>query len=128
MKEATKMAIKLNLKKSIIPVEIGDFKFEVDLSDEKANAFEEAIIKFLKGIKELSNEAKNESKLGDLLEDAFDELLGEGAFEKLYGYAKRLDSLAELFNELILELVSKLPGRSELIHEIRSKKQLEENL
>ena len=38
------MALKLNLKKSIFPVEIGDFKFEVDLSDDKAKDFEEKIL------------------------------------------------------------------------------------
>jgi len=122
------MAIKLSLKKSIIPVEIGDFKFEVDLSDGKTKGFEEKMLNFLKGIKEYSQASDSKKELEILLKDIFDELLGIGAYEMLYNYAQRTDILAELLNELVLELVNKLPGRTELVNEIRAKKQMTESM
>ena len=111
------MALKLSLKKSIFPVEIGKFKFEVDLSDDKAKDFEEKMTTFLKEINDLSPE--NEDKFATLLKNVFDELLGTGAYEKLYDYTKRVDLLAELLEELILALISKLPGRSALVEAIK---------
>ena len=120
------MALKLSLKKSIFPVEIGEFKFEVDLSDDKAKDLEEKVSAFLKGINDLAGNPENEEKFTELLKNVFDELLGEGAYEKLYDYAKRVDLLAELLEELVLALVSKLPGRSALIDAIKATKQAED--
>ena len=33
------MAIKINLESTVIPVEIGDLKFEIDVTDEKYETF-----------------------------------------------------------------------------------------
>jgi len=117
------MALKLSLKKSIFPVEIGDFKFEVDLSDDRAKGLEEKMTAFLKGINELAGAPEHEAEFAALLEGVFDELLGSGAYEKLYEYAKRVDVLAELLEALVLALVSKLPGRSALVDAIQAAKQ-----
>lgn len=117
------MALKLSLKKSIFPVEIGTFKFEVDLSDDKAKDLEEKVTTFLKGINELTGTPENEEKVATLLKNVFNELLGEGAYEKLYDYTKRVDLLAELLEELVLALVSKLPGRSAFIEAVKATKQ-----
>lgn len=117
------MALKLSLKKSIFPVEIGEFNFEVDLSDDKAKDFEEKMTTFLNGIKELKGAPASEDKFAELLKDVFDELLGVGAYEKLYGYAKRTDLLAELLENLVLALVSNLPGRSAMVKAIQTTKQ-----
>lgn len=117
------MALKLNLKKSVFPVEIGEFKFEVDLSDHQSRQLEEKMTAFLKGIHELSEVSDNEQQFASLLANVFDELLGAGAYEKLYHHAQRLDLLAELLEELILALVAKLPGRFELVKAIQTAKQ-----
>lgn len=119
------MALKLSLKKSIFPVEIGEFKFEVDLSDDKTEAFEEKVTVFLAGINQLSEAPDNETKFAELLQNVFDGLLGAGAYEKLYSYAKRNDILAELLEELVLALVAKLPGRQGLIDSIKAAKMAE---
>lgn len=124
LKEGKKvMALKLSLKKSVFPVEIGTFKFEVDLSDDKAKELEEKVTTFLKGISDLAGSSENEEEFAALLAHVFDALLGEGAYEKLYGYAKRVDLLAELLEELILALVSKLPGRLALVDAVKATKQ-----
>jgi len=119
------MALKLNLKKSIFPVEIGEFKFEVDLSDDKTEAFEEKVTTFLTGINQLAETPDNEMKFAELLQNVFDGLLGTGAYDHLYGYAKRNDILAELLEELVLALVAKLPGRQGLIDGIKAAKMVE---
>ena len=119
------MALKLTLKKSIFPVEIGEFKFEVDLSDDKTEAFEEKVTTFLTGINQLAETPGEESKFAKLLQNVFDGLLGAGAYDKLYSYAKRNDILAELLEELVLALVAKLPGRQSLIDGIKTAKMAE---
>jgi len=119
------MALKLTLKKSIFPVEIGEFKFEVDLSDDKTEAFEEKVTIFLTGINKLAETSGDESKFAELLQNVFDGLLGAGAYDKLYNHAKRNDILAELLEELVLALVAKLPGRQGLIDGIKAAKMAE---
>ena len=113
------MALKFNLKKSLFPVEIVEFKFEVDLSDDKTAAFEEKVTSFLTEIAELQATPANEAKFAELLQTVFDSLLGTGAYDQLYTYAKRTDILAELLGELMLALVNKLPGRNGLIDGIK---------
>ena len=119
------MALKLNLKKSLFPVEIGEFKFEVDLSDDKTTEFEEKVTTFLTEITDLQATPENEAKFAELLQTVFDGLLGTGAYEQLYNYAKRTDILAELLEELVLALISKLPGRSAITEEIKAAKMTE---
>ena len=122
-KEGTKtMALKLTLKKSIFPIEIGEFKFEVDLSDDKTEAFEEKVTTFLTGITQLVETPDNQSEFSELLQNVFDGILGNGAYDQLYNYAKRDDILAELLEELVLALVAKLPGRQGLIDGIKAAK------
>ena len=108
------MALKLNLKKSIFPIKIGDFKFEVDLSSDKITELEAKIVKFLKGIKELPETPENEEKFAVLLETVYDELLGTGSYEKLYDHAKQVELLASLFEELVLTILSKLSENQDL--------------
>ena len=104
------MALKLNLKKSTFPVEIGEFKFEVDLSDHKAKKLEKSMTAFLKEVKGLSENPDDQDRFEELLKGLFDELLGKGAYKKLYNHTKRVDLLADLLGELIQRLASKLPG------------------
>jgi len=123
MKEADTMALKLSLKKSVFPVEIGEFKFEVDLADDKVKVLEEKTILFLKEVKEFAKNPEKKEKFEELLQDLFDELLGKGAYKKLYNYTKRVDILAELLGELVLGLTSKLPGREGLANALLASKQ-----
>jgi len=100
------MAIKIQLEELIIPVTIGELKFEVDTSDTsiktlRKKAFQmEAKIKEIEKIAETSEEeAEKEVEL--YLQDSFDALLGEGAFEKIYKQTPALKSLAKYFIKLI---------------------------
>ncbi|MCL2559274.1 MAG: hypothetical protein FWE07_02195 [Turicibacter sp.] len=111
------MALKLNLKKSIFPVEIGAFTFEVDLSDDKVKDFEAKMASFLEGVEAA---AADEATFTELLGNVYDELLGDGAYKKLYDHTKRVDILAELLGDLMLALVSKLPGRTTLIDALKA--------
>ena len=79
------MAIKIELQSTIIPIEIGAFKFEVDMTDEKEKAFKGKLDDFLKEAGELDEEKpEDEIKLKEMLTEVYDDLLGEGSFEKLY--------------------------------------------
>jgi hypothetical protein len=119
------MALKLTLKKSIFPIELGEFKFEVDLSDDKSADFEEKVTTFLVGINQLGDAPDGEAKFAELLKNVYDGLLGDGAYDKLYGFTQRNDFLAEKLEELVLELVAKLPGRQPLINRIKATRMAE---
>lgn len=109
------MTIKLNLKQSLIPVQIGELKFQVDLSDTHSKNLETKLTNFLREVNQLDLNDTSEEKFKTLLHSILNELLGDGAFEKLYEYTKRTDLLAELLEELVIELVKKLPGRDSLL-------------
>ena len=121
------MALKLNLKKSVFPIKIGDFKFEVDLSNDKTTKLEVNILKFLKGIKELPETPENEEKFAALLETVYDELLGGGSYEKLYNHAKQVELLATLFEELVITILSKLSENQDLSTAIQEMNQTMES-
>jgi len=121
------MALKLNLKKSIFPIKIGDFKFEVDLSSDKTTELEAKIVKFLKGIEELPETPENEEKFAELLETVYDELLGAGSYKKLYDHAKQVELLANLFEELVLTILSKLSENQDLSNAIQEMNQTTEH-
>jgi len=97
------MAIKINVRSTLIPVEIGELKYEVDITDQKYRAFSERfkyvqkeLLKLVTAIEdqEKKGEEINEDelfeKLQQLVSTAYHELLGSQAFEQVYQQTPRL--------------------------------------
>ena len=98
------MAIKIELQSTIIPVEIGAFKFEVNMTDEKEKAFKAQLDDFLKQASELDEtKLEDETKLKELLKQMYDDLLGEGSFDKMYNSAPNIGILSGVFIQLVQE-------------------------
>ena len=98
------MAIKIDLQSTVIPIEIGEFKFEVDMTDEKEKAFKAKLDNFLKQAADLDEQKpEDEEKLKELLNEIYDSLLGEGSFDKLYSSASNLGILSGVFVQLVAE-------------------------
>jgi len=96
------MAIKINLNTTVIPVEIGTFKFEINMTDEKEKAFQEKINDFLKQAQTLNEDQPEEEKaLRNMVEEMFDTLLENGAFEKLYNHTPNIGILLGVLMDLI---------------------------
>lgn len=80
------MAIRIQTEKPVIPIELGDLKFEFDVSDESVKKFREDATKVQKELTNITVE--DEDKALELtkgvLKRGYDLILGEGAFEKVY--------------------------------------------
>lgn len=106
------MAIKLNLNTTIIPVEIGEFKFEINMTDEKEKAFQSKLNEFLQKAENLSEtNPADEEKLRTMIAQLYDELLEKGAFDKLYAYTANTGILLGVFMQLVAEFTKEARAR-----------------
>jgi len=106
------MAIKLNLNTTVIPVEIGEFKFEINMTDEKEKAFQVKLNAFLKQAEQLNESSlEDEEKLHAMIAEMYDELLGSGAFDKLYEHTPNAGILLGVFMELVTEFTKEARSR-----------------
>jgi len=96
------MAIKINLNTTVIPVEIGAFKFEINMTDEKEKGFQVKLNDFLQQAQQLSEgNLEDEVTLRNMIEELFDALLEKGAFEKLYAHTPNTGILLGVFMDLV---------------------------
>jgi len=103
------MAVKISFIDTKIPVEIGKLKFEANTSDEVYNPFAERFKKFIDEMhdleKALEKEGLDESeefeKLKNRVAELYDELLGKGAFEKVYEQTPNLGLVASIFMQVV---------------------------
>ena len=105
------MAIKINLVPTVIPVEMGDFKFEVNIADEQWGAFQAKSVERAQQLEAFSKSGDEPSRYS-LLEELVDELLGAGAFAKLYGHTPNLQILSSTVTELIVAIGEEIQSRS----------------
>jgi len=117
------MAIKIETKQTVIPVEIGELEFEFDLGDKnmkkvekKAKEMEQAFKKFenLEDEENFTDEEneKNEAEAQELIRGSFDYLLGEGAFDKIYEQTPNISFLGDYFLQLVEGIDNEIKTRS----------------
>jgi len=106
------MAIKLNLRTTAIPIEIGKFKFEIEMTDVKERALQVKLNDFVQKAQKSSEEkTEDEEVLRNMIAGMFDELLGDGAFEKLYAHTSNTGILLGVFLELVAEYSKEVRAR-----------------
>ena len=111
-KEGKKMALKLELNSTIIPIEIGEFKFDMDMTDTKRRMMEEKFILFTEEVAGMmENNPEDEAKAKEILEMMYDELLGVGTFSKLYAHTESLEILSNVLVHLIAGIKHSLQER-----------------
>ena len=113
------MAFKIELKSTVIPFSINGFDFEVDAADENLKAFNEKYIALLKVADQAkSNLLENEEGYREFVQDAMDELLGDGSFEKLYSETPSIiilfDALNQIVDNLVMSMLSRVESTSDL--------------
>ena len=106
------MAIKINLQSTVIPVQLGDLKFEVDVADEKYDEIVKNFNGFLEKISEL-DEAKAEDviQLKEIVKETYDQLLGEGTYEQIYDKMPNISFVAGVLVNLVVELAKEMQKR-----------------
>lgn len=120
------MAIKIQAKKTEIPVEIGELKFAFDVSDESIQNFREEALRIQKEFHEIGPDVDDEKALEqakNILKHGFDMMLGEGSFEKIYELSPSVMICAQYFAQIVqgIEVELQNMGFSESQQEIAQK-------
>lgn len=103
--------IKIQTKKTGIPIEIGELKFTFEMDDSNIEKFfktEEIIAENLKGLDEEKEDFVAESNR--VLKHAYDQMLGAGSYEKIYEQTPSVlllvDYLSQMTNGIADEITS----------------------
>ena len=97
------MALKLQLNSTIIPIEIGEFKFEVDMTGDKQKALKKEMEELASTVKQLDVDSdEDQEKLEEMLKEQFDKILGSGAYDKLHGYTPNATILAGVYENMLI--------------------------
>ena len=106
------MAIKVSLESTKIPVEIGDLKFEIDVTDEKYEAFIEKFNNFLAKIEFLSEEkVEDMTLLKTMVSEVYEELLGMGSYEKIYSKMPNIGFVSSALVSIVTQLIKEMEQR-----------------
>ena len=110
------MAIKINVEPTMIPVEIGDLTFQIDISDKQYEAFFKAFNLFLEEMRHLGAEEEEDLALiKEKQEKLYNTLLGEGAFEAIYervpSVIHMIGILKQMVDHLDEEIAQRLTGQ-----------------
>lgn len=103
------MVLKISTKKGKLPIEIGELTFHYDITDEGQAKLLKGSKKFEKKIKALGeSDLSNLDVVKELLEETFDFLLGEGAFEKIYNQSPSTIECMDIAYELMMSLAAEM--------------------
>lgn len=112
------MAIRINLESLEIPVQIGDFSFIVKIDDDSYQEMIDSIKDALDTVKD----SKDLDEIGEALEKAYDSILGDDSFEKLYNEMKSIPILASVLKDLYFGIENEYHRRIQKNHVITNKK------
>jgi len=123
------MALKIELGTTVIPVEVNGLKFEVDTSDKSMREFNTKYKTFIEEMVKLDlDNLENEEVISEMLSDLMDELLGEGAFEKLYklipSLAKLIYGLNQIMHSISVEMFKSIVAEPVEAEEVYNKSKL----
>jgi len=103
------MAIKVNLESIKIPVEIGDLKYEIDVTDDKYEGFIKNFNIFLSKIEKLDeNDAENVVLLKTMVKAVYDELLGLSAFDEVYAKMPNIAFVSNVLINVVTQLMEEM--------------------
>lgn len=109
------MAIKIQTKTHVIPIEIGDVKLGFDMSDENIEKLFDSEHDIMKKISEVDkNDFEAQKKA---IKEIIDALLGDGSFDKLYDLSPSIFIVVEYFMQIaqgLKEEISKRLGNDNL--------------
>lgn len=99
------MSLKIDVQSTVIPIEIGGLKFNIDIMDDNYSRFSEVFSTFLDDMSKLSEtEADDMELIKEKQKKVFDTLLGEGAFKKLYELTPSLVVITGILTQIVEHL------------------------
>lgn len=109
------MAIKIQTKQTFIPIEIGDeLTLKFDLSDEAMLNLEKKVTDVQRSFAEVDENDSDEEaieKVKNIIRSAFDEIFGEGTFDKVYAISPSTLIVAEYFMQIAQGLQKEMRER-----------------
>lgn len=100
------MAIKIQTEKPVIPIEIGDLNFEFEVTDENIRRFYDSYDEVKKELEKVTGDDFESTK--QVIAKAFDYILGEGAFNKIYEVSPSLIIITKYFWSIVEGLEEEL--------------------
>ena len=108
------MAVKFELYSTKIPVEIGNMSFELDVSDEKYDAFTTVFNNYLDEFSKLTDkESEDLNLIKEKQRIVFTTLLGEGAFDAIYAMSPSIVSTTRTLTDLVSYIEREVKDRLE---------------
>ena len=116
------MAFKIELKSTVIPFTVGGFDFEVDSSDENMKAFNVKYTELLTETNKIrASLSADEEQYRALVESSMNELLGVGAFDRLYEKFPSTIMLFDTLNKIVNSLMKSMVTRTTVTDMLESK-------
>jgi len=116
------MAIKIQTEKPVIPIELGELKFEFELTDENIKRFYDTQDEIRKEFEEMNGDDLESTK--EIVKKAFDYILGDGAFDKIYEVSPSIIIVVKYFQQIVEGLEVELLERAENTVQQKAKKYL----
>ena len=106
------MTIKVNLESTLIPVEIGEMTFQIDVADDKYSAFLQKFNQFLKKAEAFDETKKEEvTKIKTAVKNCYNALLGESAFDNIYEQMPNLIFMIHTLKQIMVALSELVEGK-----------------
>ena len=109
------MAIKVNLESTIIPVEVGNLRFTIDINDEKYEQFIQEFNQFLTEVQKLDEEkVEDMAKMKSMMKDIYTSLLGAGSFGAVYEQVPNIALVASTFVQIVMALKDEMDKKTNI--------------
>lgn len=97
--------VKIQVRETTLPIEIGEHHFSIDVSKTGIVSFKEAVRRYAEKTQAISLKIENnklkyetgEKQIEKALEQVINELLGEGAFKKLFELSPNYKLISEYY-------------------------------
>ncbi|MEC5338551.1 hypothetical protein NGC82_04420 [Enterococcus casseliflavus] len=117
--------VKIQVKLTQLPIEIGEHTFYVDTSEKGAEAFWKLVSGYASKSSKITEKLEKglikpetaDKKAREALEKVIDDLLGPGAFEKLYELSPEYIFISEYYMEICSAVGEELGGRKKQLFE-----------
>lgn len=114
------MAIKIQTEKPVIPIEIGNLTFEFEITDENVKRFHLTQDEIKKEFEQIKGD--DYEKARETIKKAFDYILGDGAFEKIYELSPSIIVVSKYLNAVAEGLKEEIPKRTGITQQQKAQK------
>lgn len=109
--------IKIELKKQVIPIEIGTYKYDLDVTDKGLEEIKKSFIEYA----DLISNVKDDENFTKVLEESFDSLLEPGAYKNIYSQVQSKLQMVNVLEQLTVGIIVELTALNENVFKTKRK-------